>query len=956
MQGNHVCLWRLVRAGLLFVTFFLSISAKAVIAGYIDKVVTEGGNVAINGWACDKGLSKSINVHVYLGDANNKNKVFIGAATANQSNEKAVNDACSTSGSKHRYKVLFSKKSLMNYRNKYVYVYGISEKDPNLALNKSGQLQIPNFWVAASWIPRNSLNDLIIPKGMTAYIDTNITASLIDIQGTLICQSDKTRTIKSKGILISGRLRCGESSKRVTGKFTFTFMKGRSLSMMGHSMGERTFAVTDGGKLEMFGATGSSKWTRLSETANAGAKTIKLKDSVGWQAGDEIVIASTSYDLNETEKRKISKRVSGTQFELDKALTYTHYGKNHNYSKGSTSWKLLSSAEVGNLTRKIVITTADLSSSGADQYMGAHMMVMRGGKAYIDGAEFYKMGQAGEMARYPFHWHLAKDVSGQYIKNSSIHDSFQRCITVHGTTHSKVVNNVCYNHRGHGIFLEDGNERFNTIKKNLVMLSRKPYPGRELLESDFRGGQSRRFQPTSGYWIAHPQNIIAENVSVGSEGTGFWMSFEQNEICDKIDGDACVTPAKGKTQQFDYNIAKTNRVGMTWDGARTTTPTGNPNNEDDMTISSSQYNPPEIPTFVGNQAMHGSQSCFYTRSSTMNFDQTITTDCGWHHFHAFNIRLNNSLMIGDSPFPRDSKAKRTIANSVGSSGHYGIVLYDGPFELNNVLFQNFSKSDQNYADSKNVQRNIASMPIGKIGGANKYTNRTKKLKFSPEPKRRVDFRSQTKGNWADWHVSQSILDQDGTLTGVSNSMLVVKNGFNKISGCTNKDSWNAVVCDAGSYKIGNLVIHDYSDVAKREGTQNKLYFNTIRNGSQDSHPSIYPNAGYELHSKVNLLVNTNQYYEVDLEGQNLNKKTIRYHTERGSEKSNIIRFINVARTNCSFSGARKVSNTTELNNHNGSAYLIKGSEIWFRFLPSAVDGKFTGTIKPRSISHDVNCT
>ena len=37
----------------------------------------------------------------------------------------------------------------------------------------------------------------------------------------------------------------------------------------------------------------------------------------------------------------------------------------------------------------------------------------------------------------------------------------------------KVQDNVCYNHMGHGYFLEDGSEMNNVLDGNLAMLTRK---------------------------------------------------------------------------------------------------------------------------------------------------------------------------------------------------------------------------------------------------------------------------------------------------------------------------------------------------------------------------------------------------------------------------------------------------------------------------------------------------
>jgi cell migration-inducing and hyaluronan-binding protein len=42
------------------------------------------------------------------------------------------------------------------------------------------------------------------------------------------------------------------------------------------------------------------------------------------------------------------------------------------------------------------------------------------------------MGQHLTLARYPMHFHLLGEGAGMYIKNASIHDTYNRCVTVHG--------------------------------------------------------------------------------------------------------------------------------------------------------------------------------------------------------------------------------------------------------------------------------------------------------------------------------------------------------------------------------------------------------------------------------------------------------------------------------------------------------------------------------------------
>ena len=58
---------------------------------------------------------------------------------------------------------------------------------------------------------------------------------------------------------------------------------------------------------------------------------------------------------------------------------------------------------------------------------------------------------------------------GQYIRNAAIHDTYNRCVTVHGTNNLRVENNVTYNTVGHCFFLEDGIEHGNQFVHNLAI-------------------------------------------------------------------------------------------------------------------------------------------------------------------------------------------------------------------------------------------------------------------------------------------------------------------------------------------------------------------------------------------------------------------------------------------------------------------------------------------------------
>jgi hypothetical protein len=87
----------------------------------------------------------------------------------------------------------------------------------------------------------------------------------------------------------------------------------------------------------------------------------------------------------------------------------------------------------------------------------------------IENAEFRYSGQPKILGRYPIHFHLNSEVYDSYVKGNSIHDSNARCITIHGVSYLRVLNNVGYNANGHNIFLEDGIETNNIIQHNLMI-------------------------------------------------------------------------------------------------------------------------------------------------------------------------------------------------------------------------------------------------------------------------------------------------------------------------------------------------------------------------------------------------------------------------------------------------------------------------------------------------------
>lgn len=99
---------------------------------------------------------------------------------------------------------------------------------------------------------------------------------------------------------------------------------------------------------------------------------------------------------------------------------------------------------------------------------GGHIRIESGGIGQVEGVELYRMGQTNVKGRYPIHFHLLGSCPSSYFKASSVHRSFYRCISIHGTHDSLTTENVAFDAIGYCYYLEDGVEERNTISYNLA--------------------------------------------------------------------------------------------------------------------------------------------------------------------------------------------------------------------------------------------------------------------------------------------------------------------------------------------------------------------------------------------------------------------------------------------------------------------------------------------------------
>ncbi len=393
----------------------------------------------------------------------------------------------------------------------------------------------------------------------------------LHVEGKLSFADKSDLELTTEWVMVHGELDVGSEAKPYTHKATITLTDNvKDEQMMG--MGDRGIMLS-GGTLNLHGDR-TNTWTKLASTAEAGSTLIQVLNAAQWRVGDEIVLASTDFDPRQAERRTISA-ISGNTITLDKKLEYMHFGK--------ITYDVDERGEVGLLTRNIKIQA---SADAEQSFFGGHVMAMVTSHMYVEGVEFNRMGQNLQLARYPIHWHLVGDADGQYVKNSAFHDTYNRCVTIHGTNDVRIENNVTYNTVGHCFFLEDGIEHGNQFVHNLAIQTKchtsKPCEPTNLAAageatqerqaSGPRGQQSKDVllpsdNTVSSFWITNPDNVYRDNVAAGSDSNGFWMSLPEHPNGAFADTDAskATWPRRTKFREFSGNVTHSNYDGFMFD-------------------------------------------------------------------------------------------------------------------------------------------------------------------------------------------------------------------------------------------------------------------------------------------------------------------------------------------------------------------------------------------------------
>ena len=405
-----------------------------------------------------------------------------------------------------------------------------------------GRPNVTYMWSNTSIWPNGILpaNDTDVYINCSLYVIADIVLPVmkqLTICGSLEILDDRDHILEADLILLDegGRLIAGLPDEHFQHKLDIILHGNLSSSIYrlpndGPVLGAKAIGVF--GQLILHGQERVSTWTFLQNTAVAGASEIAVSTPVDWKVGEEIVIASTSYEANQAEEFVINAvSEDGQTLTLDHPLVYNHLGGVHN----TDSLSVNISAEVGLLSRNIRIlgTTpdAEVDTAYAESY-GCRVLVSTyindfgiqlTGSAQLYGVEMKGCGQEGFVETFDPRYSLVFLNTGlvtdnsSYVTDCSFHNGYNTGIGVFGATSMTLQNNVVHNTVGPSIYVTGSS---HTLKENLAVVAQFPgtYRGRD---------EPWNFEWTANYELTSAIDImLIGNSAAGGARAGYHTNGE----------------------------------------------------------------------------------------------------------------------------------------------------------------------------------------------------------------------------------------------------------------------------------------------------------------------------------------------------------------------------------------------------------------------------------------------
>ena len=381
-----------------------------------------------------------------------------------------------------------------------------------------------------------------IPDGVYVVVDVPLPKlKVLEIQGYLELDNSMNHYLEANMIFINGgQLIAGWENDPIltnvsivlTGeKDSLDFRLPNGLDKIGGK------GIGCYGGLDLHGKPRDVIWTTLTKTAKVGHNQVVLKDSVDWVAGEQIIVTTTAFVIEQSEAMTI-KSVSQDKktLTLTTSFGYDHIVTEETFANGQ-GYKI--AAAVGLLTRNVKVIGQEYAKQQDDLY-GFRIVVSDysavvydylayyKGYARVSNTEFVHPGQfdrtSGDDVKVGILFsNLAafNESRSSYVRNSAFHHGLGTALSLIGSDGILIENNVLHKTLDYSIRCE-GKE--NKIIGNLITVNH--------WGATFLGAKEQELDKT--YWGAidisgADSAIVENNLIAGVERTGL---NQRGDVCD----------------------------------------------------------------------------------------------------------------------------------------------------------------------------------------------------------------------------------------------------------------------------------------------------------------------------------------------------------------------------------------------------------------------------------------
>ena len=264
----------------------------------------------------------------------------------------------------------------------------------------------------------------------------------LEVYGTLLFDDRLNNTIlKVRSLkILGGRVVAGDITHPFSSRLTIEFWSNYWSSS----------DLDNRGRLELYGAERPVRWTRLRQTSAVGSNWLYPDNfaALDWNAGDEVVVASSTHDQFEAERFTIAARdEQNKRLLISPAIVrYKHFGAA--FAETHSSKTLDVRAEIGLLSNSIEIKSAEVMTTSS---FGSAVLK----NVHLKSCSFNFVGPSTA---------ISSSLSGVTISNARTVG-----LRIYGATSMSISDMVIYNTWGSSITIEASSNIALTVRIPTLM-------------------------------------------------------------------------------------------------------------------------------------------------------------------------------------------------------------------------------------------------------------------------------------------------------------------------------------------------------------------------------------------------------------------------------------------------------------------------------------------------------